>query len=185
MAGQGVPVLPFTCSLHLCLDLLGYTCRIFWTRLHAQTLAHLYSTPTWKERKGQCKERLKSGRRSLLNGRNSSHASGQRCSLLGCVEELLFSFLQMVSAHLHVNVCICHCLGSESLPAVLMEVVALNTQKCLCCFSPLSSSAGISQEQTYSLLIKSQEGNPRGPWLFLQLVCALELTASLHTVQCS
>lgn len=90
-------MLSLTCSLHLCLDLLGYMCRIFWTQLHAQTLAHLYSTPTWKERKGQCKERLKSGR-SLLNARNSSHASGQRCSLLGCVDELLFSFLKMVSA---------------------------------------------------------------------------------------
>lgn len=98
MAGQGVPVLPLTCSPHLCLDLLGYVCRTFWTQLHAQTLAHLFSILTWKARKGQCKERLKSGRRSHLNGRNSSHASGQRCSLLGCVDELLFSFLQMVSA---------------------------------------------------------------------------------------
>lgn len=33
-----------------------------------------------------------------MNGRNSSHASGQRCSRLGCVDELLFSLLQMVSA---------------------------------------------------------------------------------------
>lgn len=33
-----------------------------------------------------------------MNGRNSSLASGQRCSRLGCVDELLFSSLQMISA---------------------------------------------------------------------------------------
>lgn len=73
-----------------------------------------------------------------MNGRNSSHASGQSCG-----DELLFSFLQMVSAlcmSMYVSAIVWE---SESLPVVLMEVI---TQKCLCCFSPLSSSAAISQE---------------------------------------
>lgn len=74
---------------------------------------------------------------------------------------------------------------SESLPAVLMEVIALNTQKMPLLLLTLVLKCRNQPGTTYSLLIKSQEGNPRGPWLFLQLVCALELTASLYTVQCS
>lgn len=66
-----------------------------------------------------------------------------------------------------------------------MEVVALNCTEMPLLLLTLVLKRRNQPGTTYFLLIKSQEGGPRGPWLFLQLVCALELTASLYTVQCS
>lgn len=67
----------------------------------------------------------------------------------------------------HVDVCTRCCCESQALPGVLMNVIALNTQKCLRYFS--SPRPEVPARPGTSIALQQSRRRARGPRLFLRL----------------
>lgn len=170
-------------ALAPCLRSPGQTCKTVPT---PRSLTHLCSAVTRKEKSlGRSAQRgTKGGRSALSNGRDSPCLRSKAQPVRPRGRAGGYVPADRI-CRVHVDVCTCYCCENQSLPGVLMNVIALNTQKCLRYFS--SPRPEVPARPGTSIPLQQSQRRSRGPRLFLRLAGTLELTASspasLHTVQ--